>query len=255
MKLVNVFGVAFFTLVLCWRIDRLYRAKAGIQAVAVTVAIAALTLAVLLLGSPLAASIDGALWRGSSRLGGYALLALGVASLAVAFFYGTTESARQRRAGMEAIPLIAAVVGLSIAMTVTPASLRDASLDTLTVQELGFAVFFVIAGGYLMYGLADCVLSLSRLMPFADGYLVTSLRLMAAGLAITAAGSLAQVAFVLTSAAHVGSWPVLLSVSQACTAGGILLFVIGLSYPGVRGFVVQMQYRKRHRRDFQRLEP
>ena len=38
MKLVNVLGVAFFTLVLCYRVDRLYRAKAGIQAVAVTVA-------------------------------------------------------------------------------------------------------------------------------------------------------------------------------------------------------------------------
>ena len=37
--------------------------------------------------------------------------------------------------------------------------------------------------------------------------------------------------------------------------GGILLFVVGLSYPGVRGFVVQMQYRKKHRRDFKRLEP
>ena len=60
----------------------------------------------------------------------------------------------------------------------TPPSLRDASLDTLTVQELAFAVFFAIAGAYLMYGLADCVLSLTRLMPFADGYLVTSLRLI-----------------------------------------------------------------------------
>lgn len=255
VKLVNVLGVAFFTLVLCYRVDRLYRAKAGIQAVAVTVAIAALTLAVLLLGSPLAVSIDGALWRGSARLGGYASLALGVAALAVAFFYGPTESARQRRAGMEAIPLIASVVGLSVAMTVMPPGLRDATLDTLTVQELGFAVFFVIAGGYLMYGLGDCVLSLTRLMPFADGYLVTSLRLMATGLALTALGSLAQVSFVLTSAGHVASLPVLLSLSQACTAGGILLFVVGLSYPGVRGFIVERKYRKRHRRDFKRLEP
>ncbi|NKY19658.1 MAB_1171c family putative transporter [Tsukamurella spumae] len=255
VKVVNVVGVAFFTLVLCYRVDRLYRAKAGIQAVAVTVAIAALTVAVLLLNSPLAASIDGALWRGSSRLGGYAALALGVAALAVAFFYGPTESARQRRAGMEAIPLLASVIGLSVAMTVMPPSLRDATLDTLTVQELGFAVFFAIAGGYLMYGLADCVLSLTRLMPFADGYLVTSLRLMAAGLALTAIGSLTQVVFVLTSMTHAVSWPVLLTISRGCTAVGIVLFVIGLSYPGVRGFFVQMDYRKRHRRDFKRLEP
>lgn len=255
MKLVNVLGVAFFTLVLCWRVDRLYRAKAGIQAVAVTVAIAALTLAVLLLGSPLAATVDGALWRGASRLGGYVGLALGVAALAVAFFYGPTESARQRRAGMEAIPLLAAVIGLSVAMTTMPASLRDASLDTLTVQELGFAVFFAIAGGYLMYGLADCVLSLTRLMPFADGYLVTSLRLMSVGLALTAIGSLTQVAFVVTSVVHVVSWPLLLSVSRACTAFGIVLFVVGLSFPGVRAFFVQLEYRKRHRRDYRLLAP
>lgn len=255
VKLVNVFGVAFFTIVLCWRVDRLYRAKAGIQAVAVTVAIAALTLAVLLLGSPIADTIDGALWRGASRLGGYVGLALAVASLAVAFFYGPTESARQRRAGMEAIPLIAAVIGLAVAMTVTPASLRNATLDTLTVQQLGFAVFFAIAGGYLMYGLGDCVLSLSRLMPFADGYLVTSLRLMAVGLGLTAIGSLAQVSFVVASVGKIASLPALLTLSQACTAIGILLFVIGLSYPGVRGFFVQAEYRKRHRRDYKRLAP
>lgn len=255
VKIVNVLGVAFFTIVLCWRIDRLYRSKAGIQAVAVTVAIAALTVAVMLLGSPLAVSVDGSLWKGASRLGGYASLALAVAALAVAFFYGPTESARQKRAGMEAIPLIAAVIGLSVAMTATPPSLRDASLDTLTVQELAFAVFFAIAGAYLMYGLADCVLSLTRLMPFADGYLVTSLRLMAAGLAMTALGSLTQVVFVLTSVVKVVSWPSLLTASQVCTGIGILLFVVGLSYPGVRGFFVELKYRKRHREDYRRLEP
>ncbi|GAB3134021.1 hypothetical protein GCM10027289_24970 [Tsukamurella serpentis] len=255
VKIVNLLGIAFFTIVLCWRIDRLYRAKAGIQAIAVTVAIAALTMAVLLLGSPLSTGIDGALWRGASRLAGNASLALGVAALAVTFFYGPTESARQRRAGMEAIPLLAAVIGLSVAMSVMPASMRDATLDTFSVQELGFAVFFGIAGGYLMYGLADCVLSLTRLMPFADGYLVTSLRLMAAGLGLTAIGSMTQVAFVLTNMVQVVSWPSLLTLSRICTAIGVVLFVIGLSYPGVRGFFVQLGYRKRHRRDFKRLEP
>ncbi|CAM3951775.1 MULTISPECIES: MAB_1171c family putative transporter [Tsukamurella] len=255
VKLVNVLGVAFFTIVLCWRIDRLYRSKAGVQAVAVTVAIAALTVAVLLLGSPLATTVDGSLWKGASRLGGYVGLALGVAALAVAFFYGPTESARQKRAGMEAIPLLAAVIGLSVAMTATPPSMRDASLDSLTVQELGFAVFFAIAGAYLMYGLADCVLSLTRLMPFADGYLVTSLRMMAAGLGLTALGSLTQVVFVVTSVLQLVSWPALLTVSQVCTGIGILLFVLGLSYPGVRGFFMELKYRKRHREDYKRLAP
>ncbi|WP_040765904.1 MAB_1171c family putative transporter [Tsukamurella sp. 1534] len=255
VKLVNVLGVAFFTIVLCWRVDRLYRAKAGIQAVAVTVAIAALTVAVLMLGSPLSPEIDSALWQGASRLCGYASLALGVAALAVAFFYGPTESARQRRAGMEAIPLIAAVVGLSVAMTAMSPSIRNANLDAWSVQDVSFAVFFAIAGVYLMYGLGDCVLSLTRLMPFADGYLVTSLRLMSVGLGLTAIGSLTQVVFVVTSVFGFASWPVLLTVSQASTAGGIIMFVVGLSYPGVRGFFVEMRYRRRHRRDYKRLEP
>jgi hypothetical protein len=255
VKLINGLGVGFFTIALCWRIHTLARTRAGVQAVAITVAVAAMTMAPLLLATPIGTTLDNATVTGVSRVAGYAALALAVAGLAVAFFYGHTESARQRRAGIEAIPLVVAVVGLSFAMTETPRALRTASLDSLTVREVGLAVFFVIAGSYLMYGLGDCVLSLSRLLPFAEGHLALSLRGMGLGLGLAATGSAAQVCFIVVNLLHVASWVPLLEVSRWLVLLGIFVFAVGLSYPGVRAAVVRVRHRRGHRRDYQRLEP
>lgn len=255
VKLINGLGVGFFTVVLCWRVHALIRARAGVQTMAITVAIAALTLAPMLLATAIGDHLDDSTGTGVGRVVGYACLALGVAALAVAFFYGHTESARQRRAGIEAVPLVVAVVGLSFAMTQTPEALRTASLDSLTVRDVGLAVFFVIAGAYLMYGLADCVLSLSRLLPFAEGYLRISLRTMGAGLGIAAIGAAMQVLFIVVNLVYYATWSAVLELSRLSIVVGIVVFVVGLSYPGVRGLVVRVRYRRGHRVDYRRLEP
>ncbi len=255
MNVLNVVGVGFFTLVLCWRIHRLVRAREGVQAVAMTVAIGSLTLAPLLLNRTFSRLFDRIVVIGSSRVLGYALIVLGVAALAVTFFYGPTESSRQRRAGIEAVPLVVAVIGLSVAMTVTPSELRTAALNPLTVREVGLAVFFVVAGAYLVYGLADCVFSLTQLMPFARGYLTRSLRFMAVGLSFAAIGSLLQVGFIVVNMTRLAALPPVLTTSRWVMGIGALLFIIGICYPGVRGIIVAERYRHRHRRDYRRLGP
>ncbi|GAA4404303.1 MAB_1171c family putative transporter [Tsukamurella soli] len=255
MNVLNVVGVAFFTLVLCWRIHRLIRAREGVQAIAMTIAIGALTLSPLLLNRTFGRLADGITVVGFSRVAGYALIVLGVAAMAVTFFYGPTESSRQRRAGFEAIPLVVAVVGLSLAMTVTPRALRTAALNALTVREVGLAVFFVVAGGYLVFGLADCVFSVTQLMPFSRGYLTRSLRLIAAGMAGVSVGSLLQVVFIVVNLLHVASLPPVLTVSRIVMIVGVLLFIAGICYPGVRGLVVSARYRNLHRRNYRRLGP
>ncbi|WP_343232899.1 MULTISPECIES: MAB_1171c family putative transporter [unclassified Tsukamurella] len=255
MNVLNVLGVAFFTAVLCWRVHRLVRAREGVQAVAMTIAIGSLTLSPLLLNRTMGPLVDSYTIPGLSRVCGYALIVLGVASLAVTFFYGHTESARQRRAGIEAVPLVVAVVGLSVAMTVTPDALRQAALNALTVREVGLAAFFVVAGAYLVYGLADCVFSLIQLMPFARGYLTRSLKLMAVGLGVASLGSLLQVAFIVVNLLKVASMPPVLTSSRVITVAGVVLFIVGICYPGVRGIVVAAKYRRLHRRNYRRLGP
>jgi hypothetical protein len=252
---INAAALALFAIALCWRIDRIRREGAGLQPTAMTVAISAMTLAFVSINPHVREWLDSTLFTGAARVIFYCLLAFAVAALVIVFFFGSAERQRQRRAGVEAVPLVIAMIGLNVAMLVTPTPVRTESVSEWTVQHFGFALFFVIAGCYLVYGLGSCVLSIRRYVGLADGYLRHSLMVLLTGLSLVGLGSLIQTVFVVLSGLGLATVPVLLKISAVISSVGAVLFLAGICYPMVRARWIKVRYNLRHRRDYADLEP
>lgn len=251
---VNAAAMAIFAMALCWRIDRIRRENAGLQPLALTVAIAAMTLAFVDINTEVREWLDSVLFAGAGRLFFYCLLAIGVAALVVVFFFGTAEAGRRRRAGMEAVPLVVSMIGLNVAMLATPTPVRTSGVSEWTVQHIGFALFFVIAGSYLVYALGACVVSIARYVGLAEGYLRHSLIALLAGLTMVGAGTLIQTVFVVSAGLDLFNFPVLLTISGAISAVGAVLFLAGICYPMVRARWMSLRHDIRHRRHLRQLE-
>lgn len=244
-----------FAAALCWRLDQIRRKGGGLQAIAMTVAIAALTLAFVVSGRTASHYIDDALFAGSARLTLYGMLAVGVAALIIVFFFPAPEVTRERRAGIEAIPLVVALIGLQISLVVIPPELRSEQLGDWTFQTWGFALFYLIASGYLMYGFSACVRSVRKFFAVADGYLRVSLGLLSVGLTLLAVGSLVQIVAVLGSATGlVGATWTLLG-SRTLDIVGVVAFLLGISFPMLHSRWRELVVGRRRRRDVDDLAP
>ena len=214
--LVNAAAMVLFAVALCWRLEQIRRERAGLQPLALTVAVATLTFAFVVTNTQVRAWLDTTLFTGAGRVLFYCLLAIGVAALVVVFFFGTTESGRRRRAGMEAVPLVDRDDRAQRRHVGDPdPACGPGSVSEWTVQHIGFAVFFVIAGSYLVYALGACVVSIGRYVGLADGYLRHSLITLLTGLAMVGIGSLIQTLFVVGAGLDLFSLPVLLKIAGA----------------------------------------
>ncbi|GAC67157.1 MAB_1171c family putative transporter [Gordonia soli] len=253
--IVNTLALILFTCALCWRLDQIRRRGGGLQPLAMTISIAALTLAFVVSGEGVAAAIDSHSFTGATRVLFYGLLAVGVAALIVVFFFNSTATGRARRAGVEALPLIVALIGLQVTMLLTPVDLRTQQVSEWTVRNVGFALFFLIASGYLAYGFTECVRSIRKFLTMAEGYLRTSLTVLSAGLALLAIGALVQIAFVLGSMIGAFRAPALLGASTVLSIAGVVFFLVGISYPMAHSRWHSMRLRRRYRRADHELFP
>ncbi|MDL9935376.1 hypothetical protein QSJ18_01320 [Gordonia sp. ABSL1-1] len=245
--IINTMALVVFAIALCWRLDQIRRNGWGLQPLAMTVAIAALTLSFVVADDSVTDAMEAA-FTGASRVVFYALLAVAVAALVVVFFFPGPEVSRERRAGLEALPLVVALVGLQVTMLVIPVEIRTASISEWTARNWSFALFFLIACGYLSYGFVACVRSVYRFFQAADGYLRTSLGLLVLGLGLLAVGSLAQICFVLVSMGDLARMPWLLTTSRILTVLGVVAFLFGISYPMVHSRIAAAMANRRRRR-------
>lgn len=253
--IINLVALVVFVLALCWRLDRIRRGDGGLQAIAMTVAISSLTLAFVVSAKTGAHFLDEHIYVGVSRWLFYALLALGVAALIVVFFFPSGDSTRERRAGHEALPLVVALIGLQVALLVTPTSLRASSVSEWSFKNWGFALFYVIASAYLAYGFGACLYNVRKFYRMAQGYLRFSLGLLVIGFALLAIASILQVLAVLGSASGlVGAVNSLIAV-RTLEIVGVVVFLLGISFPMLHSRWTGIAARRRHRRDATALEP
>ena len=245
--IVNALAGVVFAIAFCWRLDQIRRAGWGLQPLAMMVAVASLTVAFGVVNEAVASELDTRGFEGLSRVAFYALLAIGVAALVVVFFFPDRVS-RERRAGWEALPLVASLIGLQITMLVIPAEIRTATISEWTVQNWGFALFMLIASGYLAYGFLACVNSVRKFYSTADGYLRVSLGLLMAGLGFLALGAIAQIVFVAVSATNVARSPWLVTTNRVLAVIGVVSFLLGISYPMVYSKVQTLVANRRRRR-------
>ncbi|MGV9709768.1 MAB_1171c family putative transporter [Gordonia sp. NPDC003424] len=252
--ILNALAAVVFAGALCWRLEQIRRQGGGLQPLAMTVAIAALTLAFVVSNEDVANAIDTIAFVGAERVLFFGLLAVGVAALIVVFFF-PDHSTREHRAGIEAIPLVAAIVGLQITMLIIPIDMRTESLSDWTVSNIAYALFVLIASGYLAYGFLACVHSVRRFFRLADGYLKISLGLLVAGLMALALSALLQISFVVIASIGLGGWNWLLTCSQVASIVGVVGFLIGISYPMLHARWHAVTAGRRHRHDAEELLP
>jgi uncharacterized protein DUF6545 len=250
----SLLALLLFVLALGWRVYQLVRSP-RLPNWAVTATIAAFTAAFLFQQKGISDWFDGLTAPGGSRLANNVLLACAACALLV-FFHGSALGAGHvRRVLLELVPLAAAIVLMFVATGLTPVPLRGAALSPTNVHVSGIALFYLGAGLYLIYAITACVWWITRYQRTADRHLRTGLRLAAAGLASAAIGSTFRALYIVVAWAFGPAVPVVLLLGMPFVILGSVLFLAGISYPGVRARFSALGRRRRRRDDLERLTP
>jgi hypothetical protein len=244
-----------FTAALAWRIYQLQRAPRELPVWAVAVTIAGVFGSFLCQQKAISDALDELVVRGTGRLLNNVLLSVGLCSLLIFFLGSTLGPRRYRRAAFEMIPLAAAIALMCVALAITPAEARGVSLSATVVHIPGIALFYLGAGSYLIYSLIACVWWIGRYYRTADHHLRIGLRLSGIGLALGAVGSILRALYIVVAWIFGPSMAVLLSIGIPLVILGTMLFIVGLSYPGVQARFAAFLRRRRHRRHYQQLTP
>jgi hypothetical protein len=247
--------MVLFAAALAWRIYQVARAPT-VPNWAVTACVAGFAAAFLLQQQVISDAFDDLAGRGGARVANNALLACGICALVV-FFLGSALGPLRRygRVVVELVPLAAAIVLMIVAMDLTPPELRGVALGPSTVHVSGIALFYLGAGVYLIYGLIACTAWIVRYLRVADRNLRIGLRMSAAGLASAAIGSIFRAVYIVVAWAFGPVVRILLLLGVPFVILGGVLFLLGVTYPGVRARLSAMRRRRQHRREHQALAP
>ncbi|MEU4668814.1 MAB_1171c family putative transporter [Amycolatopsis sp. NPDC023774] len=245
---------ALFTAALAWHVYQLVRSP-RLPNWAVTVTIAAFALAFLVQQREVTTWFDGLTAPGGARLANNVLLACGVCALLI-FFLGCALGPHQvRRVALELVPPTVAIAVMTFAPATTPVPLRGAALGPDTVHEPGIAWFYFGGGAYLIYAITAYAVWIARYQRVADPHLRTGLRIGAASLVAAATGSVVRALYLVVAWVFDVTLPALLWLSVPLVVLGSVLFLAGITYPGVRARVAAVVRRRRHRADHHRLPP
>jgi hypothetical protein len=250
---VNLVAMVLFTAALAWRVYQVTRAPT-VPNWAVTACVAGFAAAFLLQQPSIAVEVDAVLGRGAARVANNALLACGICALVI-FFLGSAMGPRYRRVAAELVPLAAAITLMVVAMAATPPGLRGLPLGPSTVHDSGVAVFYLGAGLYLIYGLIACTAWIVRYLRVADRNLRIGLKLGAAGMAGAAIGSIFRALYIVVAWVFGPVVKILLLLGVPFVVAGGMLFLAGVTYPGVRARLAALRRRRRHRREHAALGP
>ncbi len=188
-------GTVVVCLALLWFLYRLARAPRDLALRAV-VACLAFQLVVTPLGN-LAAAAE----HGGSALPGLAKLAQNLAiadswfSLMLFFLFSTSSS--RRRAWHEFFVLLGASALITLSMLATPAAARDHTFTGANMRIPGVAGFYLSAGCYFAYVLAQATRSALRYAGESNWRMRLGLRVASIGLALNAATCLIRGVFVI----------------------------------------------------------
>lgn len=251
----NVVAMVLFATALAWRIYQTYRAPRVLPNWAITITIVCVAGSFLAQQKVISGWLDGLTGRGTGRLVNNVLLAIGVCALLIVFLGSALGPRRPRRVLFELVPLAGAIALMLVAMAITPPEARGLALSPKLVHVSGVALFYLGAGLYLIYGLCACAWWIFRYIRSADRHLRTGLKLSAAGLICLAAGSVFRALYIVIAWAFGPSIPLLLTVAVPLVLLGIVLFLAGITYPGVRARFAALRRRRQHRSHHERLTP
>ncbi|MFI9276258.1 MAB_1171c family putative transporter [Kitasatospora sp. NPDC052896] len=253
--LVALPGVAILA-ALTWKLYQLVKAPQDSPLRAVTLCLASVGAAFPLGLQSAARAFDSLAGHGSAKLLQNALL-LGAAYWLMCFYLYSASDHRQGRirARWEAVPLVIAIATISLAALTTPQSVKDRLYATTDMRVTQVAVFYLVAGLYLVYAMASALRWTWRYARMSTRPLAAGLWMAAAGMAGLVAASSVRAVFVVIRWWG-GSVPVaLLRSADLLLVIGVPLFMIGVSYPGFVTRVAAIRIWRHHRRLYRRLYP
>ncbi|WP_033261406.1 MAB_1171c family putative transporter [Amycolatopsis vancoresmycina] len=251
---VNLIALVLFAAALAWRIYQVTRAPT-VPNWAVTACVAGFAAAFLLQQTVISDEVDALFGRGAARVANNALLACGICALLIFFLGSALGPRRYRRVTLELVPLAAAIALMVVTMSLTPPELRGLPLGPSTIHDSWVAAFYLGAGLYLIYGLIACTAWIVRYQRVADRNLRIGLRLSAIGMASAAAGSIFRALYIVVAWAFGPVVKVLLLLGVPFVIVGGMLFLTGVTYPGLRARVSALRRRRQHRREHRSLAP
>ncbi|MEV3853131.1 MAB_1171c family putative transporter [Streptomyces sp. NPDC050095] len=203
-----------------------------------------------------ASGFDTVAGHGAAKLAQNVLLLAAVYFLMCFYLYSAAdEQVGRRRARREGILVAVVAVTITVAATTVPHKVFAGSFATTDMSVPQVAVFYLVAGLYLMYALATAAFWTRRFArkspkPHSTGLWVAGAGMFAMALAC------AMRAVIVTVRSQDGTVPAsLMSAVALLLVVAILLFVFGITYPGVRTRLASYRLWFQHRRAHRRLEP
>lgn len=180
---------------------------------------------------------------------------LGLYLLMCFFLYAATGRVGSRRARWEAVPLVVALVIVTVTMLATPVAYRAHTLTTAMMSLTPIALFYLVSELYIVYALAMAARWALRYVQMVERNRAIGLRLMATGLLGLAATSGVRVAYILIR--HTGgSWPrPITMINWHLSTAAELTVVAGICYPAVVAGCLALERWRYHRRAYHELGP
>jgi len=197
--------------------------------------------------------IDAVAGHGAAKLAQNVLLLLTVYFLMCFYLFSAEGEAGRRRARWEGLLVVLVAVAISVAALSVPHTEFAGSFKTADMTVFPVAFFYAGAGLYLMYALAISARWSRRYARLSRRPHSTGLWMAAISLILMAAACAMRAVFV-TIRANGSSVPEPLMTTVAILlVVSILLFAVGITYPGARSRARAVRLWLRHRRDHRRL--
>jgi hypothetical protein len=239
---------------LLWKLYQLSRAPRDLPLRAVIGCLACMTLGHHLGLSAAVAWLNAELFPGAGKLI-QNLFVLGSAYALMGFFLLSAAEHGLARVRREAVPLVAVAAVLVLATLSIPEEVRNQALGRQDTRHTWVAVFFFVAGVYLIYALSTAALWARRYAHTADKRLARGLRLTSTGLAVAVLGAVGRAVFTLVRWFGGAVPRSLAALAALLVAIGALVFLVGVSYPGVATRFAASRLWWRHLVTYHKLGP
>ncbi|KND43941.1 MAB_1171c family putative transporter [Streptomyces stelliscabiei] len=202
-----------------------------------------------------ASGVDTVAGHGTAKLVQNVLLLLTVYFLMCFYLYSADGQAGRLRARREALLVAAVAVAITVAALSVPHNVFAGSFSTadMTIPQIAF--FYGGAGLYLMYALGAAGRWTRRYARMSRRPHATGLWMAAVGLSTMAVACAVRAVFVaIRWSGGTVPQPLMAGVAFLLVVS-ILLFFVGVTYPGARSRVTSARLWMRRRRDHRRLAP
>lgn len=243
---------------LVWKLYQLWRAPydLALRAITLWLLLSALSYPMQLHYEPVESAINGALGEGMSRLIQNLMMLAAFYLIMAAFLFSAGHT--WRRARLEMIPLLAAMIAMTASMFATPVDQRSHEFATTDLSTTPIALFYLSGLVYFGYSLGNASRWAWQYANEAnpiDRHLATGLRLASIGLIVVVTTLVARIVYIFIRVSG-GTVPTIVSgISIDVLAVGIMLLLIGVSYPGARTRFLALRRWVRHRRCYDQLRP